>query len=134
MFQIGDELIGIESNPYYYTGKGKRVMVLSVRKTETEPLLVDQYIDNSSDLIVTAIKEPKKQDFQVIREIMIAYLKHGPTKEFFSHYKDWSEPYIVNSKHFKLYTQTKQISTLSTLGPRLVKKGHQNKEGGEENV
>lgn len=121
MFEVGDELIGIEGNPYYYTGINKRVIVLSVREKEKEPALINHYVYGSGDLIVVLVEELNNQDIHVSRKAVIDYLKQD-NKSLFSYcYENNPECYIVDSNHFKLlYRKTKQAKVLPTLGPRLV--------------
>lgn len=120
MFEVGDELIGIEGNPYHYPGIDKRVIVLSVREKEKEPALISQYVYRSSDLIVVLVEELNNQDIQVSRKTIIDYLKQDNRSLFSYCYENNPKHYVVNSNHFKLYRKTKQTKVLPTLGPRLV--------------
>ena len=115
MFEVGDELIGIEGNPYYYTGIGERVIVLSVREKEKEPALISQYAYGSGDLIVVLVEELNNQNTQVSRKAIIDYLKQDNRREFSYRYENISEYYIVYSNHFKLYRKIKQKLKMNML-------------------
>lgn len=120
MFEVGDELIGIEGNPYCYTGIDKRVIVLSVREKEKEPALISRYAYGPGDLIVVLVEELNNQDIQVFRKAVIGYSKKNNRRAFSYRYECNPEHYFVDSNYFKLYRKTKQAKVLPTLGPRLV--------------
>lgn len=125
MLKIGDELIGVSGNPYSLTGEGKRVIILSVRETEEEPIFLQKYKDSlypSNDLIVVLIENLKNQHFQFIREDTIVYLEQALKGGPFLYCKNSPEPYVVNSKYFKLCKRAKQTSILPFLGSKLVEK------------
>lgn len=125
MLKVGDELIGVSGNPYSLTGEGKRVIILSVRETEKDPIFLQKYKYGSypsDDLIIALIEDSKNQHFQFIREDTIIYLEQALKGVPFLYRKNTPEPYMVNSKYFKLCKRAKQTSILPFLGSKLVEK------------
>ena len=112
MFNIGNELIGVNGSPYYLTGEGKRVVVLSVQEREQNAALIKWFLNEKSDLLVVLEEELKGVSITTAREMaidFIEYLERKLTGKLLL--KDFSDNlvrptvYQVSSKYFTFEKQ-----------------------------